>query len=111
MKALALLLALASPPQDFQQGPERVGQVVHVSGRVIGWRGECALVMADRPGEAWQGLGGAGRFYWCDDTQASRIDGEGLQVGTRWARVGPRWRVLPVYEPAQPTHEGLLSPR
>lgn len=102
--ALAALLALTgATPTDFQQGPENVGQVVHVSGRVIGWRDDCALVLADRQQPEWEGLGGAGRFYWCHPSAGSHVDGQGVQVGTRWARVGPRWRVLPVYAPARGT--------
>lgn len=42
----------------FHQGPESVGRTVYVSGRVIGLRHDCHLVMADRPGIAWRGLGG-----------------------------------------------------
>lgn len=102
--ALAALLALTgATPTDFQQGPETVGLVVHLQGQVIAWRDGCALVLADRPQPGWEGLGGAGRFYWCQASDAERVDGQGVQVGTRWARVGPRWRVLPVYEPAEGT--------
>lgn len=101
LTAILATLALAgAPAADFQQGPERVGQRVHVSGRIIGWQDDCALVLADKRGEAWRGLGGAGRFYWCDDTYEKRVDAQGVQVGTRWARVGPRWRVVPAYAPA-----------
>lgn len=96
------------PPaaDPFHQGPESVGRMVYVSGQVIGLRHDCHLVIADRPGNEWRGLGGAGRFFYCADGVAvgDRVEGAVEQVGTRRARVGPRWRVLPVYRPAYTTN-------
>lgn len=96
------------PPaaDPFHQGPERVGRTVYVSGRVIGLRDDCHLVLADRPGAAWRGLGGGGRFFYCSEEvgPGQMVEGAVEQVGTRRARVGPRWRVLPVYRPAHTTN-------
>lgn len=97
--ALLALLPLSALAQGFQQGPERIGAVEHLEGRVLGVHDACALVLADTQREGWEGLGGGGRFYYCADglVPGATVNVDAVQVGTRWARVGPRWRVVPVY--------------
>ena len=102
---LATLLAGTAQAQDFQQGPGALGRTIPLAGQVIGMRDDCALVLADIQQPGWEGLGGAGHFYYCRQSlsMGDEVAGEGVQVGTRWARVGPRWRVLHVYRPANGT--------
>ena len=115
---LALLLTLAviplaqaqvPPPQEdpFLRGPEQVGHTRQVSGRVIGIHRDlertCYVVLADQPGRPEAaGLGGGGRFFLCDANlelaMGQAWKGVVKQTGTRLARMGPRWRVLPLFE-------------
>lgn len=99
--ALAAALPLSVAAQDFQKGPEEVGHSSPLAGRVIGMHGGCALVAADMPRQGWRGLGGNGRFFLCapDLAMGQQVHTDGIQVGTRWTRWGPRWRVVPVYRP------------
>lgn len=97
----------ASAQADFQQGPERVGQRQALAGTIIGeQRGfglDCVVILADRAESTVRGLGGGGRFFLCGAAAQSVVigqhwQGQGRQTATRRARVGTRWRVLPVYE-------------
>lgn len=105
------LLALAGSPafaQDFQQGPGKPGQTVHVTGKVIGIQYGLTrvytLVEADTGRKGWEGLGGGGRFFWCaqDASYAigAQVEVNGIQVDTRRTRWGRRWQVVPVYATA-----------
>lgn len=114
MRALLVLmlllpsLVLAAPPVDrFVQGPERVGQTQSLAGTVIGvhpgLETRCYVVRADRPGvAAAEGLGGNGRFFLCGPklslSMGQAWKGTAVQTDTRLARMGPRWRVLPLFE-------------
>lgn len=90
--------------QQFQQGPEQMGATVYLQGRVIAIHGQCALVLADTARPGWEGMGGGGRFFYCapDMKIDQEVSGKGVQTDTRFARVGPRWRVLPVYSSRAP---------
>lgn len=100
-----LALSQARAPADgFVQGPERVGEVRKLSGTVIGihegLEETCYVILADRDAKAWAGLGGGGRFFLCGRmtlTLGQGWQGQARQQGTRLARLGPRWRVLPVF--------------
>lgn len=102
------LLALAGSPafaHDFQQGPGKPGQAVHLTGQVIGIQDQLGrvytLVEANSGRKGWEGLGGGGRFFWCakDAPHAigTNVEVNGIQVDTRRTRWGRRWQVVPVY--------------
>lgn len=101
-------LALAAPPADsFVQGPEKVGTSQRLAGTVIGvhpgLENRCYVVLADRlDTKGAEGLGGNGRFFLCGRTLSLDMGqawkGTARQTDTRLARVGPRWRVLPLFE-------------
>jgi len=100
-------LALAQAADPFVQGPEKVGTSQRLAGTVIGAHlgpgGRCYVLLADRPGvPAAEGLGGNGRFFLCgkslDLNMGQAWKGTVRQTDTRLARVGPRWRVLPLFE-------------
>lgn len=110
------LLALANPvmaqealeADAFVQGPEAKGQVRALAGTVIGTHVDlernCYILLADRPEEGWEGLGGGGRFFLCRPKGQALEMGEywtgtGVQEGTRLHRMGPRRRVLPLFTP------------
>lgn len=117
---LALLLLLLVPAlafaqpaprsgDSFLQGPERVGEVRRVAGSVIGVHRDlertCYVILADQAGRPEAaGLGGGGRFFLCDARlelpMGAAWKGTVRQTGTRLARMGPRWRVLPLFERA-----------
>ena len=109
-----MALAQSRPAVDeFVQGPERVGQTRSLSGTVIGIHGQpegtCYVMLADRGDRAWAGLGGGGRFFLCGRmqmTMGQAWQGRGRQTGTRLARLGPRWRVLPVFAVAEGSRAG-----
>ena len=93
----------------FLRGPEHVGQVRQAAGTVIGVQHglerTCYVVLADRVNRPQaQGLGGGGRFFLCGQelqlTMGQAWKGTVKQTGTRQARVGPRFRVLPLFEKA-----------
>lgn len=93
----------------FLRGPEHVGQVRQVAGTVIGvhpgLERTCYVVLADQINRPQaQGLGGGGRFFLCGQglnlTMGQAWKGTVKQTGTRQARVGPRFRVLPLFEKA-----------
>lgn len=94
---------LAQP--SFQQGPEQVGQILQLSGKVIGVHHDltqtCFIVLADTNRPKWEGLGGGGRFFLCQQTptlsMGDMFNGKVVQKGTRMLRVGPRMRVTPLY--------------
>lgn len=111
--ALALtalpLTSLANPRQEdrFLQGPEKVGEVRALAGTVIGIHPDpertCYVVLADQPNRPQAaGLGGGGRFFLCDAhlelDMGQAWKGTAKQTGTRLARMGPRWRALPLFE-------------
>lgn len=89
---------------DFYQGPGQVGRVENASGTVIGVHptagGTCYLILADRSPHA-AGIGGAGRFFLCGSDLELRMNqpwnGQVIQVDTRLARIGPRWRPVSVF--------------
>lgn len=109
--ALVLMLPLAAwaaqPPDSFVQGPEKIGTSQRLAGTVIGvhpgLENRCYVLLADRPGVvAAEGLGGNGRFFLCGKTldlsMGQAWKGTAQQTSTRLARMGPRWRVLPLFE-------------
>lgn len=92
-------------PSSFQQGPEQVGQTQTLAGKVIGAHQDlgrtCFIVLADQAKPGYEGMGGGGRFFLCqEDPTLSMGDtwqGKATQTGTRMLRVGPRMRVIPMY--------------
>lgn len=116
-KLIAMLCLLVSSAayaplasaDTFLNGPGRIGEAREVSGRVIGFQSypeqSCYLLLADIPGrKGGEGMGGGGRFFLCDRSDFLSLhqqwSGAVHQTGTRRARIGPRWRVVPVFERA-----------
>lgn len=112
-----VLLALAWPAlaqnqttsDPFLQGPESRGHTRNLAGKVIGIHHDpgrkCYIMLADRPGGGWEGLGGGGRFFLCQSkgqplNMGQHWSGKGTQEGTRLHRMGPRRRVLPLFVPS-----------
>ncbi len=107
MICLPTMAWAATPTDPFVQGPEKVGTSQRLAGTVIGvhpgLEQRCYVLLADRlNAPAAAGLGGNGRFFLCGDSLALDMNqawkGTAKQTGTRLARVGPRWRVLPLFE-------------
>ena len=109
LTALPVAHAQVPPPKGdpFLRGPEQVGHVRQVSGTVIGIHRDlervCYVLLADQPGRPEAaGLGGGGRFFLCDGSlelgMGKAWEGKVRQTDTRLARMGPRWRVLPLFE-------------
>ena len=102
-------LAQTRANDTFLQGPEQVGEVRRLAGTVIGvhpgLEQTCYVVLADQPNRPQaHGLGGGGRFFLCGKRLTLEMGqpwkGTAKQTGTRLAKMGPRWRVLPLFEKA-----------
>lgn len=110
-KVLFILAFVVSSPalaqQPFYQGPGEIGHKDTIAGTVIGIHSgverDCYLILADIQQPGWEGLGGAGRFFLCGTRKPLEIgqawNGRVVQKDTRMARVGPKWRPIPVFEP------------
>lgn len=98
-------MAQKVPVDDgFSQGPEQVGETMALSGTVIGIRNEidrrCHVLRVDRAG--WpEGMGAGGRALICSPTMSLEIGqqwkGRARQTDTGWVRMGPRWRIVPLF--------------
>lgn len=98
ISALALALALQTPPGAQVMGPGWVGQHVDATGPVIAVADRCVEIAVDH-----QGIFGAGGRLWScvrphDPLPAmgSMLRVAGKVTDTRMTRIGSRWMVVPV---------------
>ena len=111
LTVIFMIIAIYSPQSQggdrFYQGPGGVGSTQDLSGVVIGDHStqeiNCYVVLADKKEPNWAGLGGGGRFFLCQKILILNMNqiwsGRAKQIGTRQARVGPSWMVLPIFTP------------